>query len=200
MDVLELDKLRRRLSRLPNAPRDSLLHRPIYAEPGELVEAAVLIPICEIDGEFWVLFTERSAQLRNHPGEISFPGGRREPSDRSLLETALRETHEEVALNPKDVKVFGALTRMPTFSGFEITAFVGEFRAPYALRAQPAEIAELFKAPLSALMDPASHREEQYDWRGEKYPLHYYDFDDHVIWGITGYLLHTMLNYLESHR
>lgn len=156
------------------------------------------MPLTEQDGEFSMLFTQRSDNLRNHPGEISFPGGRRDPEDASLLETALREAHEEVALQPDDVRIYGALTHMPTITGFDVTAFVGEFPDPYPLAINPGEIALTFRAPLSALADPAIHRVEQREFQGAHYPLHFYDFDGHIIWGATGFLLHTFMKYLEA--
>jgi 8-oxo-dGTP pyrophosphatase MutT (NUDIX family) len=195
--ALHPDEVRRKLQRLGDRPLQRWHHERDFAHR-DLSESAVLIPICERNGELYVLFTQRSHQLRNHPGEISFPGGRRELEDDSLLETALRESYEEIALNPADVQVFGALTRMPTITGFEITAFIGEFEHPYDLIINPDEIHLIFEAPLSALRDPANHRVERREFQGQVYPLHFYDFDGHVIWGATGFLLHTMLEYLES--
>src|SRR5690554_4865127 len=93
-------------------------------------DAAVLLPIIELDGEFQLVFTKRAGSLRQHPGEISFPGGRADPEDLDLAQTALREASEEIALTPDGVQVFGSFVQMPTFTGFRVTSFVGEFTQP----------------------------------------------------------------------
>lgn len=189
-------EIRRRLERLGNSPRSTWHSERDFAHR-DLSASAVLAPLSECDGELHVWFTERSHELRNHSGEVSFPGGRREPQDDSLVETALREAYEEIGLLPADVHVFGALTRIPTITGFQVTAFVGEFDYPYELIANPDEIHELFCAPLSALADPANHRLEEREFQGQIYPVHFFDHDGHVIWGATGFLLHALLRYLE---
>lgn len=196
MSDLHPDSIRQRLQRLGEQPL-----RRWYddrdAEERISWESAVLLPLCERDGELNLLFTERSKHLRNHAGEISFPGGRREDADPTLLQTALRETHEEVGLAPEGVHIFGALASLPTYTGFEITAYVAEFEASRELVADPGEIHLLFEAPLSALRDPACHRIEHREYQNRSYPLHFYDFDGHIIWGATGLLLHTLLEFLE---
>lgn len=193
---LNPELIRQRLQRLNEEP---LRRWRVDRDSEEKIfwQSAVLVPLCERDGELYVLFTERSKHLRNHAGEISFPGGRREEEDATLLQTALRETHEEVGLALKCVQVYGALASLPTYSGFEITAFVAEFDASRELIADPGEIHSIFEAPLSALRDPARHRIESREYHGRAYPLHFYDFEGHIIWGATGLLLHTLLEFLE---
>lgn len=188
--------IRQRLERLGERPQRCW--RDERDEEGlEFLESAVLLPLCERDGELNLLFTERSKQLRNHAGEISFPGGRRDIGDATLCDTALREAHEEVGLAPEGVHIFGTLASLPTYTGFEITAFVAEFEANCSLVAEPGEIHMLFEAPLSALRDPACHRIESREYHGRVYPLHFYDFEGHSIWGATGLLLYTLLEFLE---
>ncbi|MFP4598294.1 MAG: NUDIX hydrolase [Persicimonas sp.] len=195
-DPYKPDTVRRKLARLNKQPLQRWGRERDFAHR-DLSESAVLVPLCERDGEFHVLFTQRSHELRSHSGEVSFPGGRRELEDDSLIETALREAHEEIALDPSDVDVFGALTRIPTITGYRVTAYAGEFPSPYDLILNPDEIHLIFQAPLAELADPANHRLEERDFGGEVYPVHFFDYQGHVIWGATGFLLHVLLEYLR---
>ncbi len=195
-DVYNPDKVRQKLARLSKQPLQRW-HRGRDFAHRDLSESAVLVPLCERDGEFHVLFTQRSHDLRSHSGEVSFPGGRREIEDDSLIETALREAHEEIALHPSDVDVFGALARIPTITGYRVTAYAGEFPSPYDLILNPDEIHLIFQAPLAELADPANHRLEEREFGGAVYPVHFFDYEGHVIWGATGFLLHVLLEYLR---
>lgn len=192
----EPDRIREKLERLTRAPRESW-HEREHFENFELDEAGVLIPLTRRDDEYHVVFTHRSDELEKHSGEVSFPGGREELEDNTLAETALREAYEEIALHPSDVELYGALSELPTVTGFRIVAYAGEFPQPYELIANPDEIATIFEAPLSVLADPEIHRLEHREFGGKTYPVHFYDYDGHTIWGATGYLLHTFLEYLD---
>jgi 8-oxo-dGTP pyrophosphatase MutT (NUDIX family) len=188
-------RVRRRLGELTREPLDRWHGRDDFQQL-ELEEAGVLMPLTVRDGEFYLVFTHRSDELENHSGEVSFPGGRTEPEDNTLVETALRESHEEIALHPGDVEVFGALTELPTVTGYRIVSYAGEFESPCELIASPREIESIFVAPLSELADPAIHRLERREFNDETYPVHFYDYDGHVIWGATGFLLYSLLGYL----
>lgn len=190
------DAVRSKLEKLTESPMQRWHQQRDFAHR-DLSESAVLIALSERAGDLEVLFTQRSHNLRSHSGEISFPGGRREPQDDSLIETALREAYEEVALVPKDVHVFGALTRMPTITGYRVTAYVGEYPDPYDLIINPDEIHLIFRAPLRELADPSIHRVEEREFDGKIYPVHFYDYEGHVIWGATGFLLSVLLEYLD---
>lgn len=196
-DAYDPEEVRRRLERLDREPPIRWRGREDLAGLG-LEDAGVLVPLTEHDGQFHAIFTHRSAELDHHSGEVSFPGGRVEPRDDDLAETALREAHEEILLDPSDVRLYGAVVEMPTVTGFRITAWVGEFDHPYTLEPNPGEIETVFEAPLRGLADPAVHRIEQREYDGEVYPVHFYDYDGHTIWGATGYLVHELLGYLES--
>jgi 8-oxo-dGTP pyrophosphatase MutT (NUDIX family) len=190
-------KMRDKLSHLTRDPRMEWRSRVDLSDSEfELSESAVLIPMTERDGELHIVFTERSHEMSTHSGEVSFPGGRREAEDNSLVETALREAYEEIALVPSDVEVYGALTQIPTVTGFRITAFVGEFDSPYEFIENPREIHQMFEAPLSVLIAPKTHRLEDREWNGQTFPVHFFDYDGHTIWGATGFLLFQLLQYL----
>ncbi len=142
----DLDRLRRRLGR----------PEPGLAIPEGKV-AAVLIPIFERGGEGHLLYIKRSENV-SHQGQVAFPGGRVEPPDRDLCETALREAHEEVGIEPDTVDVLGFLPAKNTLvSGFHVAPFVGAIPDPHKLRHDPREVAEVFAVPIGALRD-ARHR------------------------------------------
>lgn len=195
-DPFEPETIRGRLSTLGREPTHGW-HGRDDLEFVDLHDAAVLIPLTCRDGEFTTLFTHRSEELEQHSGEVSFPGGRVEGEDNTLVETALREAYEEVGLQPSDVEVFGALTEMPTVTGYQVTAFVGEFPDPYELIPSPDEIASIFTAPLRELTDPAIHRVETREFNDREFPVHFYEYDDYTIWGATGWLLQTLLDFLN---
>ena len=149
--------LERRLSRavLPAAKRMGDGFR-LPGREGRATPAAVLIPVVNrIDG-LTLLLTERSANLPDHPGQISFPGGRAEPGDVSLADTALREAREEVGLLAEQVAILGELAPYETVTGYLVTPFVGWVEPPLALKLDPLEVADVFEVPLAFLLDPSS--------------------------------------------
>lgn len=158
------------------------------AGPVTLTPAAVLLPIV-LRSEPSVLFTERSARLARHAGQVSFPGGRSEPDDTSLVFTALRETHEETGIAPDFVSVAGFLDAYETGTGFAILPVVGLVREGFALAPDTDEVAEIFEVPLAFLLDPANRQKNQAEWKGRM--RHYYAFryHGHYIWGATAAML-----------
>jgi 8-oxo-dGTP pyrophosphatase MutT (NUDIX family) len=194
-DIFEPQKIRRRLQALGDRPQVAFERVPGVSMEG-LTPAAVLIALTEIEGQMHAVFTKRPDTMPEHSGEVSFPGGRVEDEDESLEQTALRESQEEIALHPEAVELFGALVRMPTVTGYVVTTFVGEFKQPYELQPSPREIETLFTAPLVELAEPTRHRLESRSWNGHTFELHFYEYDGQVIWGATGYMLHTLLGFL----
>jgi 8-oxo-dGTP pyrophosphatase MutT (NUDIX family) len=190
-------QVRTKLAALGHSPRHRYRDLP-GMDAAQFTEAAVLVPLTEIDRELHVVFTLRAEAMRKHSGEVSFPGGRADASDPDLVHTALREAREEINLAPEAVRIYGALVQMPTITGYQVTTFVGEFDQPYELVANPKEIATIFSAPLALLADPAIHRVEEREWQGVVYPLHFFEVDGHVIWGATGYMVRLFLDYLTS--
>lgn len=189
---MNAEDIRARLSTLGDEPKFDFK----VADLGDLLDSAVLIAFTEGENGVEVVLTRRAEHLRKHAGQISFPGGRRDADDPDLLHTALRETHEELAIHPDDVRVYGALLRIPTITGFNITAYVGEFPQPYTLVPNPAEIADLIVAPLHMLMDPAIHRVKEQEWAGQMFKMHSFQYGEHNIWGATGFMLYEFFRYL----
>lgn len=153
-----------------------------------LIPAAVLLPIVLRD-EPSVLFTERSARLAHHAGQVSFPGGRSNPDDDSLIYTALRETQEETGIAPDFITVAGFLDAYETGTGFAILPVVGLLREGFVLAPDTNEVAEVFEVPLAFLLDPANRQKNQTEWKGRL--RHYYAFryHGHYIWGATAAML-----------
>jgi 8-oxo-dGTP pyrophosphatase MutT (NUDIX family) len=165
-------------------------------DPGERL-AAVLALLIE-EPEPALLFTERAATLRRHPGEVSFPGGLTEPHDDGLVATALRETHEEIGLDPSLPEVLGALPPIHTFvSGVLVTPFVAVVRRVPELRESRAEIARVLTVPTTVLAGIEEERELRREggrvWRGW-----WYETGDATIWGATGFMLHAFLDHAKE--
>ena len=160
-----------------------------------LAPAAVLVPLYEREGEYWVLFTKRTQKVEHHKGQISFPGGARAEGDRELVDTALRETFEEIGVRPEDVEILGELDRMGTFtSNFLITPFVGIIPYPYEFTIARDEIEELVEVPMSALLDEKNYREEHQVYEGRTYVASFFEYKGKVIWGATARILKQFLD------
>jgi len=160
----------------------------------KLTEAAVLIPIFCKDGEYHILFTQRSEKVRQHTGQISFPGGGRHKSDVTLQDTALRESREEIGLKVRDVEVVGELDDTPTTtSGFRISPFVSFIPYPYEFKLSHFEITEIFSVPISTLMNKVNKRKEFYTFGDKVFEGYSYEYEGRVIWGATAKILQQLL-------
>lgn len=160
--------------------------------------AAVLAPIYAREGRPYLLFTRRSSSLTKHSGEISFPGGSRDPGDTSHAATALRESYEELRLPPDGIEILGQLPLVfSTVSNFLVTPVVGWLgEGLQPLTPNPAEVAEVIEVPLAALADPAIFHEEEWSRFGETHTIYFYDYGAYRIWGLTGRFVHTFLDLL----
>ncbi len=172
--------------------------RQVIAAP-DRVSAAVLIPLYKRDGETWVLFVRRAADLRYHGGQIAFPGGTRDPGDRDLTATALREAEEEVGLKPADVTVIGELDDVITStSNFIVTPLVGYIPWPYPLRLNQREVAAVIEVPLAALRDPRQQQPETERLDESDVLMTTYHYRKHLIWGATARILTQLLGLTHS--
>ncbi len=177
-------RLRVRLRTVPS--------RTLEAPGLRLKEAAVLAPLFWRDGEPWAYLTRRPLTLRTHPGQISFPGGGRDPEDLTPLHTALRETHEELGIPPEVVDVLGMLGAMPTITSYWVTPFVGVVPAGTPLTPHAGEIAEVLQAPLWRL-----RREKRTIYQAERDVL-VWDDGGQVVWGATHRMLLQLLEHVEA--
>jgi 8-oxo-dGTP pyrophosphatase MutT (NUDIX family) len=167
--------------------------------PGQRA-AAVLAPLYLREGRPHLLFTRRAETLKAHRGEISFPGGSRDPADGALERTALREAQEEIGLAPERVELLGLLSPVWTVvSNFTILPFVGVLPdGPGELRLNQAEVAGLIEAPLAELANPAIFHLEEWVRGGIKRPVYFYDYGPHRIWGATARMLFELLELLRD--
>ena len=155
--------------------------------------SAVLAPLYEEDGQVKVVLTRRAQHLRSHRGEVSFPGGGQEPGE-DLTQTALREAHEEIGLDPLDVEVVGELDHLATImSRSFIVPFVGFLSARPHLVPSPAEVELILHVPLDDLLDPDAYHEERWGIPPMDRPLIFFEIEGDTIWGATGAMLRNLL-------
>ena len=162
-------------------------------ELGDSRSAAVLVPLFCRDDQLWILFTRRTEHLKNHGGEISFPGGGAEAQDTDFWQTALRETEEEMGIARGDVNRLGQLDDFYSVYGFRVEVCVGSYADPYPYRIDRDEIAEVIELPLARLRDPKIYHQEQWQRQGRQLPVDFYQLDGHRIWGMTAAILKQLL-------
>ena len=162
-------------------------------------QAAVLVPIFEYDNDFHIVYIRRSNRVAFHKGQISFPGGRRDPEDADLKQTALRESWEEIELKADDVHVIGQLDDIKTTtSNFIVTPFVGLIPFPYTFKKCDYEHEEVFHLPVSALVSKAIVREVDTIEDNEPVVNYFYDYDGRTIWGATARVTAQLLELTKS--
>ena len=201
---LQADSLRQRFRAPPSwAPEVVPENRINDRTPAR---ASVLVPLIQRD-ELTVLLTQRTAHLTDHPGQISFPGGRAEPEDVNEVATALREAHEEIGLAPEFVDVLGQLPAYPTGTGFIVTPVVALVRPGFSIEIDPFEVAEAFEVPLAFLMDPSNHRWHAAEVGGQRreflsMPWNGTGSDGHprlyFVWGATAAMLRNLYRFLVA--
>ena len=153
--------------------------------------AAVLIPVIARD-ELTVLLTQRSDNLSTHAGQISFPGGRVDPGDASIMAAALREAEEEIGLDRRFVEPLGFIDSYRTGTGFRISPVVALVQPDFVLHLNPAEVADVFEVPLSFLMDQANHQRHSREWRGRVRDFYAMPYGERYIWGATAGMIKNM--------
>ncbi|MBI2907944.1 MAG: CoA pyrophosphatase [Chloroflexi bacterium] len=180
------EKIRRILAR-----RDKLA-----VVSGDAMPAAVLIPLFREGGQVYILFTKRTDTVAHHKGQICFPGGGADPGDSTNLETALRETYEEVGIRGSDVSVLGSLDDLVTSTNFVVSPFVGVIPHPYDFKVCTEEVEEIIEVPLRTLMDEQNFRPEYEGREGSLSPAYF--CGKHIIWGVTARLLTQFLELLRE--
>lgn len=150
-----------------------------------LKDAAVLVPVIDDGDEARVIFTQRTKTLRNHSGQISFPGGGIDAQDRSPEEAALRETEEEIGMSRRFIETVGRMPDYISGTGFRIKPVLAVVRPGFTLTPNPAEVDEVFEVPLSFLMDPANHSRGSRMFQGRERFFYEMPYGERYIWGIT---------------
>jgi 8-oxo-dGTP pyrophosphatase MutT (NUDIX family) len=201
---LHAQALRRRFQQPPAWAPEIVTERRFFER--EPAHASVLVPLVERDG-LTVLLTQRTDHLNDHPGQISFPGGRAEPEDFDATATALREAEEEIGLGTAHIDVLGTLPTYTTGTGFIVTPVIALVRPDFEIRADPFEVAEVFEVPLAFLMNPAHHRRHEVEINGlrrEFLSMPWQGFDSegrprrYFVWGATAAMLRNLYRFLAA--
>jgi 8-oxo-dGTP pyrophosphatase MutT (NUDIX family) len=166
--------------------------------PARTVPAAVLVPLVEHATGMTVLLTQRAETLKDHAGQISFPGGRIEPDDQDAWHAALREAHEEIGLMPNFVEFAGYLPDHHVITGFRVTPVVGFVNPDYQLRIAKAEVHDVFEVPLDFILDTANHKSRQRKLGDLTYEVHDIPYGERNIWGATAGMLLTLRRMLQT--
>lgn len=190
------EDIRKKIAAHPPRERgDHSLNPDLLPEPPYRV-AAVLIPLLRREEGYTVLFTERSAHLNTHAGQVSFPGGGAEETDADVVETALRETQEEIGLAPLNVTVLGTLDRYITRTGFCVAPVVGIIVPPPAWTPNSFEVSRIFEVPLSYILSPGALTRQQMVWEGMTRHYEALTWQDFYIWGPTAGMLKNFVDIL----
>lgn len=200
-DTLTASAIRRRLA------GDAHLMPEFAGDGGRFTDgapagAAVLVPLVQRDTGLHLLLTRRTEHLRDHAGQISFPGGRVEPEDDGPVATALRETEEEIGLHRRFIEVLGQLPVYTTVTAFEVTPVVGLVEPGFTLTPDAAEVAEAFEVPLAFLMNPAHHRHHVFEFAGAQRRFLSMPWQgaerEYFIWGATAAMLRNFYRLLSG--
>lgn len=198
LHVLDAAWLRRHFAASAGPPETVYGDQDARPEAASLKAASVLVPVVARPQELTVLFTRRTEHLKDHSGQVSFPGGRVESRDASPEATALRETQEEIGLAPDRVELLGRLADYHTRTGFRVTPVVGLVTPPFELSPDAFEVEEVFEVPLSFLLDPANHQRQARVFQGRQ--VHYFaiTYREHYIWGATAGMLVNFYRHLAA--
>jgi 8-oxo-dGTP pyrophosphatase MutT (NUDIX family) len=206
--AITVDHLRARLAgtRKPSNPLNVVMPRGTYSWPHGMLDkiaatlkpAGVLIPVRQHDAGLAVLLTQRSADLKHHAGQVSFPGGRMEESDVDIEVTALRETREEIGIHEEQVSIIGYLETMPTVTGYAVTPVVGLVDGAVQPNIDTTEVEYVFEVPLEFLLEPENHRMVSREWQGLSVSMVEFHYEGQRIWGATAQILLRFINLINN--
>ncbi len=163
------------------------------------ISSAVLVPIYFWEEEYHIIFIKRTETVKAHKGQISFPGGICEKVDKSAMDTALRESHEEIGLLAEDVEILGALDdEITTTSNYIVSPFVGIIQWPYHLTKNKDEVDEILNVPLPALLDKDCLTPDTETLNGQKVDSYAYHYQGNIIWGATARILYKLLGIIKQ--
>ncbi|MEE4246581.1 MAG: CoA pyrophosphatase [Kangiellaceae bacterium] len=194
---ITLEQLQQRLSNLNTlqitADQDQLGKRIVTENPDQLTPAGVLVPLVNrpVNGRdnLHVLLTKRASHLKHHPGQVSFPGGRQETTDQDLIDTALRETFEEIGIDNNLITILAELPKHQTISGYLMCPFVGIVSNNYSLTIDRSEVDSAFEVPLDFICDSSNHQLNSAVYNGERRHFYSMQYQQHYIWGATARVL-----------
>ena len=186
-------RLKGALGRLSGASSDYDLNPDVFLPEGrKLRPAGVLVPVRMIEGEARLYLTKRSSALKHHPGQISFPGGKQDEGDATIIDTALREAKEEIGLASERVRVIGTVPSHETVTSFQVTPVVGLIEGPFSPVPEPGEVEEVFHVPLLHVLASENFSVQYRRFRGMR--RHYYTvpYGPYYIWGATARILRAL--------
>lgn len=187
-----IDRLRDSLGCEGPASSDFDLNPQFRPQGATLRPAAVLIALVERPGGWAVLLTKRASGLKHHPGQIALPGGKVDPGDAGPEAAALRESHEEVGLDPAQVTILGELPAHETVTGFTVIPYLGMVRGPFTPVCEAGEVEEAFLVPLAHLLDPAAYQIQRRRWLGQWRSYYTVPWGPYYIWGATARMLRAL--------
>ena len=174
-----------------------------YQHNSPLKSAAVLIALVNnntdelnVDG-LQILLTKRASHLKHHPSQISFPGGKVEPTDRNLIHTALREAEEEIGLSPDAVSIVGQLSNYEVISGYQVTPIVAIIESPQSYQKDTNEVDEIFQVPLQHFLQPQNHRTIVSYRNGQHHNVHFFPYMHYNIWGATAAMIKDLVEHIR---
>ena len=201
---VDADRLRRAVRGLSDPPHGAGWNAADLADVLDasvpMRPAAVLVPFVRRDDDLSVLFTLRAGHLRNHAGQVSFPGGGIDATDADAIAAALRETEEETGIVPGDIEPFGFLDAFDTVSGYRVMPVAAFVRGTYSLHMDAGEVDEVFEVPFDFLLQEANLHREQILWQGRARTIHAFEWDGRRIWGATAAMLKNLIDRLEALR
>lgn len=201
---LNLNWIRQRFVHPPEWQAEILGDHSLFPADKKLTDASVLIAMVQRESGLNLLFTRRTVHLAQHPGQISFPGGRVDAKDHDVIETALREAHEEIGLNKDQVEVFGTLPDYVTVTGYCVTPLVVAVKSLPALLSNVNEVAEIFEVPLAFLMNGGAHQRRstvflnQQTNQQTRRNFYAMPYQDYFIWGATAGMLRNLFHFLRA--
>ena len=160
----------------------------------DLPQAAVLIPLLSQDNDFQLILTRRASHMNTHSGEVAFPGGKQDSTDTDLLSTALRESWEEISLEPELVHIVGRGSSVVSRYGLEVTPFVGVIAQPPQLSANADELDRIFTIPLEYLLNPDNLQNDLWQMSDHIYQMPFFQYGEYRVWGLTAIMLAECLN------
>ena len=182
---------------LYTAPENKYAKDAIFVPNADSKDAAVLVPIIEREQGLTVLFTQRAMHLRHHPGQISFPGGSKDPEDVDFIATALRESEEEIGLDPTNVTPLGWLPKHHTITNYSVYPLVGLIQNLNPLQVNPDEVAQVFEVPLEHFLLRKNHYTVRPNFKNGKHRVHFMPYQDKIIWGATAAILDKLISHFE---
>ena len=197
--MIELPESKTELSKRLNSKEEFLLAQRYATSIPGYIDSAVLVPFVKIDHFWHLLFTRRTNTVSDHKGQVAFPGGARDHSDQNPIDTALRETFEEIGIERKSIETISALPSMQTITHYYITPIIGFVEWPTKIKLEEGEVERVFTIPISWLADDNNHEKRLYEGPGniKRNVIFYKQYDGEIVWGITAAITQCLISLIK---